>query len=51
MNGFQVKRKDMKNVSIIYLKGYLDAHTAPDFEKSLQELIDENQVRIMFTLC
>ena len=50
MNGFQVKRKDIKNVSIVYLKGYLDAHTAPDFEKVLQELVDEDQVRIIVNL-
>jgi anti-sigma B factor antagonist len=50
MNGFQVKRKDMKHVSIVYLKGYLDAHTAPDFEKALQELVDENQVCIVVNL-
>jgi anti-sigma B factor antagonist len=50
MNGFQVKRKDIKNVSIVYLKGYLDAHTAPDFEKALQELVDEDRVRIIVNL-
>ena len=41
MSEFQVKRKDLSEVSVIYLKGYLDAHTAPDFEKALQELVDE----------
>ena len=32
------------------MKGYLDAHTAPDFEKALQELVDENRVRIIVNL-
>jgi anti-sigma B factor antagonist len=50
MNGFGVKRKDVKEVSILYLKGYLDAHTAPDFEKALQELVDENRVYIIVNL-
>jgi anti-sigma B factor antagonist len=50
MNGFGVKRKDIKEISVLYLKGYLDAHTAPDFEKALQELVDENRVRIIVNL-
>jgi anti-sigma B factor antagonist len=50
MSTFEVKRKEMKDVSILYLKGYLDAHTAPEFEKALQELVDEDQVRIIVNL-
>lgn len=50
MNGFGVKRKDVEEISILYLKGYLDAHTAPDFEKALQELVDENRVRVIVNL-
>ncbi len=50
MSDFEVARKDAGEVSIIYLKGYLDAHTAPDFEKSLQQLVDENRVKIVVNL-
>ena len=50
MNGFGVKRKDVEEISVLYLKGYLDAHTAPDFEKALQELVDENRVHIVVNL-
>lgn len=50
MNDFTVKRKDLENVSIVYLNGYLDAHTAPDFENALQELVDEDRVRIVVNL-
>ena len=50
MNGFGVKSKDVKEVSVLYLKGYLDAHTAPDFEKALQELVDESRVCIVVNL-
>ena len=50
MSEFQVKRKDLSDVSVIYLKGYLDAHTAPDFEKALQELVDEERVCIVVNL-
>lgn len=41
MEGFEVSRKDDNKVSILYIKGYLDAHTAPDFEKAIQKLVDE----------
>ena len=50
MNEFIVKRKDVEDVSIVYLKGYLDAHTAPDFENALQDLVDEDRVRIVVNL-
>ncbi|MFH1943447.1 MAG: STAS domain-containing protein [bacterium] len=50
MSEFHVKRKDAEEVSVIYLNGYLDAHTAPDFEKALQDLVDENRVRIVVNL-
>jgi anti-sigma B factor antagonist len=50
MNDFTVRRKDVDEVSVVYLKGYLDAHTAPDFENALQELVDEDRVRIVVNL-
>ncbi len=50
MSEFHVKRKDLAAVSIVYLKGYLDAHTAPDFEKALQELVDQERVNIVVNL-
>lgn len=50
MNGLEVIRKDADAVSIVYLKGYLDAHTASDFEKVLQDLLDEDRVRIVINL-
>jgi anti-sigma B factor antagonist len=50
MSGFEVRRKDFEGISVMYLKGYLDAHTAPDFEKALRMVIDENQFRIVVNL-
>ena len=50
MSGFEVNRKDVDEVSVVYLKGYLDAHTAPEFENALQTLVDENRVRIVVNL-
>ena len=47
MEGFEIKRKDNGNTSILYLKGYLDAHTASELENSLQHLIDEGKYNIL----
>ena len=50
MSNFDVTRKDIEGLSIVYLKGYLDAHTAPEFEGALQELVDEDRVKIIVNL-
>lgn len=50
MSEFDVTRKDSDDVSIVYLKGFLDAHTAPDFETALQELVNEDRVKIVVNL-
>jgi len=50
MNGFEVKSKEIKNVAVVYIKGYLDAHTAPDFEKALRDLVDQDRVRLVVNL-
>ncbi|MCI0697008.1 STAS domain-containing protein [candidate division KSB1 bacterium] len=47
MNGFEVARADNGAISVLRLKGYLDAHTAPDLESALQKLIDEKRVNIV----
>ncbi len=50
MNDFTVRRKDADDISVVYLKGYLDAHTAQDFEDALQELVDQDRVKIVVNL-
>lgn len=47
MNEFLVDRQDKDEVSCLYIKGYLDAHTAPKFEESLQILVDEKRYKIV----
>ncbi len=47
MNGFDVMRTDHQDVSILFLKGYLDAHTYPHFENELQKLVDEKRYKII----
>lgn len=50
MNDLEVRRKDLSEVSIVYLKGFLDAHTAADFENTLQSLVDDNRIYIIVNL-
>lgn len=47
MNGFEVARTDDGEVSVLRIKGYLDAHTAPQLEAAFQQLVDEKRYRII----
>jgi anti-sigma B factor antagonist len=46
-NSFAVGRSQEGDVSVLALDGYLDAHTAPQFEKVMQEEYDAGRVRIL----
>ena len=50
MENFEVAREDRSNVSILRLKGFLDAHTAPNFEQAIQELIEEDRYNIIVSM-
>jgi len=47
MAEFSTSIIEKEGVSIIYLTGYLDAHTAPALEDNFTELIDKNKFRIV----
>jgi anti-sigma B factor antagonist len=47
MADFNTSIKDLGAVSIINLKGYLDAHTAPILENNFVDLIDKNRFNIV----
>jgi anti-sigma B factor antagonist len=47
MIDFKIHQRDSEDVSVIELKGYLDAHTAPDLETAFQKLITENKFNIV----
>jgi anti-sigma B factor antagonist len=47
MDRFEIGTRDHEHVTVVCLKGYLDAHTAPEFEKSLQGLIERKRVRLV----
>ena len=46
-NPFTIETSRQDNLSIINLEGYLDAHTAPQFEKAIQSEIDAGNFRII----
>ena len=50
MENFEVAREDHSDISILRLKGFLDAHTAPNFEQAIQELIEENRYNIIVSM-
>lgn len=50
MENFQVAREDRSGVTILRLKGFLDAHTAPHFEHAIQELITEERYNIIISM-
>ncbi len=47
MSEFSVGVRCQAKVSILDLKGYLDAHTAPELEKAFQKHIDERKFNLV----
>ncbi|GMU96627.1 MULTISPECIES: STAS domain-containing protein [Ignavibacterium] len=47
MAEFNTTLKEQGDISIIKLKGYLDAHTAPVLENKFNELISNNRYKIV----
>jgi len=50
MENFEIDRVDRSEVSILRLKGFLDAHTAPNFEQAIQNLIEESRYKIIISM-
>jgi len=50
MENFEVFREDKVDISILRIKGFLDAHTAPKFEQSIQNLVTEKRVNIVVSM-
>jgi anti-sigma B factor antagonist len=47
MDRFEIATRHADAVSVVSLRGYLDAHTAPEFEQALQALVDDQRMRIV----
>jgi anti-sigma B factor antagonist len=46
-NPFSIVRSTQDGISILALDGYLDAHTAPQFEKAVQEEFEAGHIRLI----
>lgn len=47
MSNFQVKISDNGGARVLALEGYLDAHTAPNFETAIQQELEAGRLRII----
>ncbi len=47
MSDFKIAQREQDSVSILELKGYLDAHTAPKLEEALQNLLNGSRFNIV----
>ncbi|MEN8193242.1 MAG: STAS domain-containing protein [Bacteroidota bacterium] len=47
MADFNVSSREQGQICIIDVKGYLDAHTAPDLENEFNKLIDNQQYKVV----
>ncbi|RMF58128.1 MAG: anti-sigma factor antagonist [Calditrichaeota bacterium] len=50
MSNFEISREDNKEITVLKLHGYLDAHTAREFEQSLANVIKEQRFKIVVSL-
>ena len=47
MSGLDVQAVQKGNTKVLYLCGYVNAHTVQDFEKAVQSVLEEKQFRIL----
>jgi anti-sigma B factor antagonist len=47
MSSFNIDRRIIDDMEVIELNGELDAHTAPQLEESIKELIDRRRFKII----
>ena len=47
MSDFKLAIRNIEDVHIVDIKGYLDAHTAPDLESAFTKLLDDKKFKIV----
>ncbi len=47
MSNFKINVRETSGINVLELRGYLDAHTAPDLEKAFQGLLDTKKYNIV----
>lgn len=50
MNQFGIKQREKRDVIILELAGFLDAHTVPQFETTLQKLVKDAHYKIIVNM-
>lgn len=50
MANLEIIPEEKNEVTILHLKGFLDAYTFQDFENKLKELVDEEKIRIIVAM-
>lgn len=46
----EIEKRDLKHVTVVKVSGRVDSATAPDLEKSLQDLIDAGRCQLVLDL-
>ena len=47
MSDFKIAQRESQSISVLELKGYLDAHTAPRLEEAFQHLVQSERYKIV----
>lgn len=47
MSDFKLNVRNIEDVHVVDIKGYLDAHTAPDLETAFSKLLDDKKFKIV----
>lgn len=50
MKEFNTSTKEIGDVNVVYLNGFLDAHTAPVLEDSFSSLVKQNKYKLVVNL-
>lgn len=50
MEQFEITKKEVQDVIILRLKGFLDAHTVAQFEASIQKLVRDGRYKIIVNM-
>ena len=46
-NAFNVQHSQLEDIAVLKLEGFLDAHTAPNFEQAIQKEMEAKRIRII----
>ncbi len=47
MSDFKLNVRNINDIHVVDIKGYLDAHTAPDLESAFSKLLDDKKFKIV----